>query len=172
MLFFLTLHKKIFSTLIVIRNVLSSNQHIEWFLKRSCDTKYWRNEAENTGINSILHIFKYNFILSFNNISQYCCFYYIFDQINVVLVNRRLSKTIKKLPTTYIVKHKCLIKCCLDLQTSGHRSRTMSESSNHSGRERSSSLANQGSPPPIPEAPPQDEPKKTKKDSPKKVHIQ
>lgn len=52
--------------------------------------------------------------------------------------------------------------------TSGHRSRTMSESSNHSGRERSSSLANQGSPPPIPEAPPQDEPKKTKKDSPKK----
>ncbi len=46
----------------------------------------------------------------------------------------------------------------------------MSESSNHSGRERSSSLANQGSPPPIPEAPPQDEPKKTKKDSPKKVH--
>ncbi|ROL50080.1 Protein transport protein Sec16A [Anabarilius grahami] len=54
--------------------------------------------------------------------------------------------------------------------TSGRRSRTTSESSNHSGRERSSSLANQGSPPPppIPEAPPQDEPKKTKKDSPKK----
>ncbi|XP_077050442.1 protein transport protein Sec16A isoform X3 [Siphateles boraxobius] len=54
--------------------------------------------------------------------------------------------------------------------TSGRRSRTMSESSNNSGRERSSSLANQGSPPPppIPEAPPQDESKKTKKDSPKK----
>ncbi|XP_048023517.1 protein transport protein Sec16A isoform X2 [Megalobrama amblycephala] len=54
--------------------------------------------------------------------------------------------------------------------TSGRRSRTTSESSNHSGRERSSSLANQGSPPPppIPEAPPQDEPKKSKKDSPKK----
>ncbi|XP_039513326.1 protein transport protein Sec16A isoform X5 [Pimephales promelas] len=54
--------------------------------------------------------------------------------------------------------------------TSGRRSRTMSESSNHSGRDRSSSLANQGSPPPppIPEAPPQDESKKTKKDSPKK----
>ncbi|KAK7143113.1 hypothetical protein R3I93_014318 [Phoxinus phoxinus] len=53
---------------------------------------------------------------------------------------------------------------------SGRRSRTMSESSNHSGRERSSSLANQGSPPPppIPEAPPQEESKKTKKDSPKK----
>ncbi|XP_058613565.1 protein transport protein Sec16A isoform X5 [Onychostoma macrolepis] len=53
---------------------------------------------------------------------------------------------------------------------SGRRSRTASESSNHSGRERSSSLVNQGSPPPppIPEAPPQDEPKKTKKDSPKK----
>uniref|UniRef100_A0A8C1L022 Protein transport protein sec16 n=1 Tax=Cyprinus carpio TaxID=7962 RepID=A0A8C1L022_CYPCA len=63
-----------------------------------------------------------------------------------------------------------LIKCCLDLQTSGRRSRTTSESSNHSGREHSSSLVNQGSPPPppIPEAPPQDEPKKTKKDSPKK----
>ncbi|XP_016126859.1 protein transport protein Sec16A-like [Sinocyclocheilus grahami] len=54
--------------------------------------------------------------------------------------------------------------------TSGRRSRTTSESSNHSGRERSSSLANQGSPPPppIPEAPPQDKPKKSKKDSPKK----
>uniref|UniRef100_A0A671QG39 Protein transport protein sec16 n=1 Tax=Sinocyclocheilus anshuiensis TaxID=1608454 RepID=A0A671QG39_9TELE len=67
-------------------------------------------------------------------------------------------------------KHKCLIRCCLDLQTSGRRSRTASESSNHSGRERSSSLINQGSPPPpaIPEAPPQDELKKTKKDSPKK----
>uniref|UniRef100_A0A671PFT0 Protein transport protein sec16 n=1 Tax=Sinocyclocheilus anshuiensis TaxID=1608454 RepID=A0A671PFT0_9TELE len=55
----------------------------------------------------------------------------------------------------------CLNKLCSDLQTSGRRSRTTSESSNHSGRERSSSLANQGSPPPppIPEAPPQDEPK-------------
>ncbi len=78
----------------------------------------------------------------------------------------------------HILKHKCLIKCCLDLQTSGRRSRTTSESSNHSGRERSSSLVNQGSPPPppIPEAPPQDGPKKTKKDSPRKVltykHIQ
>uniref|UniRef100_A0A8C2K071 Protein transport protein sec16 n=1 Tax=Cyprinus carpio TaxID=7962 RepID=A0A8C2K071_CYPCA len=65
------------------------------------------------------------------------------------------------------------IKVCLFsfiLKSSCRRSRTTSESSNHSGRERSSSLANQGSPPPpsIPEAPPQDRPKKTKKDSPKK----
>uniref|UniRef100_A0A8C1PZR9 Protein transport protein sec16 n=1 Tax=Cyprinus carpio TaxID=7962 RepID=A0A8C1PZR9_CYPCA len=65
------------------------------------------------------------------------------------------------------------IKVCLFsfiLKSSCRRSRTTSESSNHSGRERSSSLANQGSPPPpsIPEAPPQDGPKKTKKDSPKK----
>uniref|UniRef100_A0A673KIR7 Protein transport protein sec16 n=1 Tax=Sinocyclocheilus rhinocerous TaxID=307959 RepID=A0A673KIR7_9TELE len=84
------------------------------------------------------------------------------------LVNRRdFQKLLKNL---HIFKHKCLIKCCLDLQTSGRRSRTASESSNHSGRERSSSLVNQGSPlpPPIPEAPPQDELKKTKKDSPKK----
>ncbi|XP_017347862.1 protein transport protein Sec16A isoform X2 [Ictalurus punctatus] len=54
---------------------------------------------------------------------------------------------------------------------SGRRSRTTSESSTHSmGRERSNSLANQSSPPPppIPEAPVQEAPKKTKKDSPKK----
>uniref|UniRef100_A0AAY4A1H1 Protein transport protein sec16 n=1 Tax=Denticeps clupeoides TaxID=299321 RepID=A0AAY4A1H1_9TELE len=54
----------------------------------------------------------------------------------------------------------------------GRRSRTTSESSNHSvGRERSSSTVNQGSPPPppIPEAPPtEDPPKRNKKDSPKK----
>ncbi|XDV38236.1 hypothetical protein PO909_007686 [Leuciscus waleckii] len=56
------------------------------------------------------------------------------------------------------------------IHMTGRRSRTTSESSNHSGRERSSSLANQGSPPPppIPEASPQDEFRKTKKDSPKK----
>ncbi|XP_046723502.1 protein transport protein Sec16A isoform X2 [Silurus meridionalis] len=52
----------------------------------------------------------------------------------------------------------------------GRRSRTTSESSTHStGRERSNSLANQSSPPPpIPEAPVQEAPKKNKKDSPKK----
>ncbi|XP_065099779.1 protein transport protein Sec16A isoform X1 [Paramisgurnus dabryanus] len=53
----------------------------------------------------------------------------------------------------------------------GRRSRTVSESSNHSGRERSSSIVSQCSPPPppIPESPPQEEPKKIRKDSPKKA---
>lgn len=63
--------------------------------------------------------------------------------------------------------------CPLLSKMSGRRSRTTSESSTHSaGRERSNSLANQSSPPPppIPEAPIQEAPKKTKKDSPKKVY--
>uniref|UniRef100_A0A8C1TU06 Protein transport protein sec16 n=1 Tax=Cyprinus carpio TaxID=7962 RepID=A0A8C1TU06_CYPCA len=97
----------------------------------------------------------------------------LFIEPDWLLHLRQLDGQIKVCVFSFIHKssrHPSLIKCCLDLQTSGRRSRTTSESSNHSGRERSSSLVNQGSPPPppIPEAPPQDEPKKTKKDSPKK----
>lgn len=59
------------------------------------------------------------------------------------------------------------------LQASGRRSRTTSESSNHSGgRERSNSAVKPTSSPPssIPEQPRKEEAKKVKKDSPKKVH--
>lgn len=69
-------------------------------------------------------------------------------------------------------QHLYLYLC--DLQASGRRSRTNSESSTHSGgRERSNSAVKQASPPPpsIPEQPRKEESKKIKKDSPKKVHM-
>ncbi len=63
---------------------------------RSCDTKDWSNDAENTafivGITAILsdiHIENKTAILNCNYIPQYFCFYCIFDQMNAALVSRR-----------------------------------------------------------------------------------
>ncbi len=60
----------------------------------SCDTEDWSNDAENSAlITGINYIFKYIkkkiFISNCNNISQYYCFYCIFDLIKVALVNIR-----------------------------------------------------------------------------------
>ncbi len=60
----------------------------------SCDTEDWNNDAENSvlikGINYILkYIHIENSYLNCNNISEFYCFYCIFDQRNAALVSRR-----------------------------------------------------------------------------------
>ncbi len=61
--------------------------------EESCDTQDWSNDAENsaliTAIHLILKYFKIENIFLKNNISNYYCFYCIFDQINAALVSRR-----------------------------------------------------------------------------------
>ncbi len=67
----------------------------------SCDTEDWSNDAENAALyHRNKYILKYiqieNVILNYNNISQFYCFYWIFDQINAALVSKRDSfKNIK-----------------------------------------------------------------------------
>ncbi len=64
---------------------------LEWFLKDHVTR--WKFDFALTGIN---HIWKYNkkdeiiqFVKIFQNITFYCMFYCIFDQINAALVNIR-----------------------------------------------------------------------------------
>ncbi len=76
-------------TLIIIRNVSwASNQHVRMISKESCDIEDWGNGCwNNTNI---------------NNISQYYCFCFIFDQINTALVRRLiLCKYICKMCIIY-----------------------------------------------------------------------
>ncbi len=49
--------------------------------ERSCDPEDWSNDTENCG--NKLHFRIYQNIC--NNISQYCSFYCVFDQINAGL---------------------------------------------------------------------------------------
>ncbi len=84
----------------------TSNQHIIIIYEGSCDTENWRN-AENLALNHRnklhthththtphTHIYIYIYsnrkgILYRINISQYYCFYCMFDQINAALVSIR-----------------------------------------------------------------------------------
>jgi len=66
------------------------NQHIRMISEESCDTEDWSNDAKKisyaiTGIHFGFKCIK-TVILNCNNISQYCCFYCIFDPINAALV--------------------------------------------------------------------------------------
>ncbi len=56
--------------------------------KGSCDTEDWSNDAKNSAlITGINYIWQYIHILNCNDISQYYCFYCIFDQIHLVLIS-------------------------------------------------------------------------------------
>ncbi len=60
----------------------------------SCDSEDWRNNAENSAlVTAINYILKYiqieNIYFKLYTISQYYCYYCIFDEINAALVSRR-----------------------------------------------------------------------------------
>ncbi len=64
------------------------------FFDGSFDTEDWSNDAENSALHHVNKLYftiyshrKKSIILNCNIISQYCCFYCIFDQINTGLVN-------------------------------------------------------------------------------------
>ncbi len=60
--FLFQINVELFSTLIILRNVLlAPNQHIRRISKGSCDTKDWSNDAENSALTSqeIYYILKY-----------------------------------------------------------------------------------------------------------------
>ncbi len=71
----------------------------------SCDIEDWSNDAENSALITGIHFYNVyrekNIILNYNNISQFCCFYCGFNQINAALVSRIIFKNMKKkiLPT-------------------------------------------------------------------------
>ncbi len=79
--------------MIIIRNVSwAPNQNIRMISKGSCDTKdwsndYWKFSLAITWINYILKL--KTVILNCNNISQYYCFYCIFNHINAALMSIR-----------------------------------------------------------------------------------
>ncbi len=86
-------HKKksaaqLFSSLIIIRNVSwASNHHIRMISEGSCDAEDWSNDAEISALHhrNLQHIHR-TVLLNCNSIWQY---YWIFDQINAVLLSRR-----------------------------------------------------------------------------------
>ncbi len=49
----------------------------------SCDTEDWSNDAENTAL--ITFKLYLNMYLNSKNISEYCCFYGISDEVNADL---------------------------------------------------------------------------------------
>ncbi len=86
------------------------NEHIRMMSEGSCD---WSNDAENTAahhrnkLHFNIYLKKKPVIWNCNNISYYCCFYCIFDQINAALVSRRVFKTISRnLTNTKLLSHR------------------------------------------------------------------
>ncbi len=78
----------------------------------SRDTEDWSNDAEKSALhhwNKLL--FKINFnrkvILNCNNISQYYCYYYVFDHINVAYIN--LSYAVNVSLRDFFIKHKKIL---------------------------------------------------------------
>ncbi len=76
--------------------------------ERSCDTKDWSNDAENSALHqrNKLHFKMYfkikQFFFNCNNISQYYWFYCIFNQINAALVRKRdLKKSVLYIKTVH-----------------------------------------------------------------------
>ncbi len=90
---------QLFSTLII--NVSwAENQYIRMISEGSCDAE--ENSQQSLCITAIIYSLKYiqieNIILNCNNVSQYYCYYCIFDQITAALGSRRdfFQKHLKK----------------------------------------------------------------------------
>ncbi len=100
----------------IVRNVsCASNKYIRMVSEWSCDTKYWRNDAENLefsfAFRGINYNLKYSTIencyLNCNNISQYLCIFY---RIKHFSFEQRKSKTkTKKILKIYIWQKKVFL---------------------------------------------------------------
>jgi len=65
-------------------------KNVERISNESCDTKDGYNDAENSTLYYIWQYIHIKKVILNNSISQYFCFYCIFDQIKAALVNKRL----------------------------------------------------------------------------------